>query len=100
MRRCYPASVTSSDDTAEPWVEIASRAWLHEAAFIRSLLEAEGIVATIPNEHTLGVQPLYGNLLGGVRVLVRTQDVPRAREILQSAAVPPTEEGHNQDSCS
>jgi hypothetical protein len=84
--------VTSSDDTAETWVEVASRAWLHEAAFIRSLLGAEGIVAMIPNEHTLGVQPLYGNLVGGVRVLVRAQDVTRAEELLRSAAPAPTPE--------
>lgn len=46
----------------------------------------------IPNEQTLGIQPLYGHLLGGVRVLVREEDFQRATELLDSAA-PPTEDG-------
>ena len=68
-----------------PWVEVRSVPWLHEAQFLRSVLEAAGIEATIPNEQTLGVQPLYGNLLGGVRVLVRPEDLERATELLDSA---------------
>lgn len=70
------------------WVEVRSVPWLHEAAFLRSVLDAAGIEAMIPNEQTLGVQPLYGNLLGGVRVLVRFEDAERARELLDSAAIP------------
>jgi hypothetical protein len=60
--------------------------WLHEAEFFRSVLEAAGIESTIPNEYTLSVQPLYANLLGGLRVLVRREDVDRAREVLDSTA--------------
>ena len=74
------------DDGKDDWVEAASCAWLHEAVFVRSVLDAAGIAATIPNEQTLGVQPLYGNLLGGVRVLVRHRDLDRAREVLASPA--------------
>jgi hypothetical protein len=43
----------------------------------------------IPNEQTLGVQPLYGNLLGGAKILVARDDVERASELLDSAAMPP-----------
>ena len=68
------------------WVEAASCTWLHEASFLRSVLEAAGIDCMIPDEHTLGVQPLYAPLLGGVRVLVRQEDLERAREVLASAA--------------
>jgi hypothetical protein len=68
------------------WVEVRSCMWLHEAEFFRSVLEAAGIESTIPNEYTLGVQPLYANLLGGLRVLVRREDVDRAREVLDSTA--------------
>jgi len=38
----------------------------------------------IPNEYTLGVQPLYSNLLGGAQVLVRAKDKTRAEELLRS----------------
>lgn len=68
------------------WVEVRSCAWLHEAQFLKSVLAGAGIEATIPNEHTLGVQPLYAVALGGVRVLVRPQDAERARDVLDSAA--------------
>ena len=71
------------------WVEVRSCTWLHEAAFFKSVLDSAGIESVIPNEHTLGVSPLLGQLLGGVRVLVRKKDFKRATEFLDSAA-PPT----------
>lgn len=67
------------------WVEVRSCTWLHEAEFFKSVLEAAGIESTIPNEYTLGVQPLYANMLGGIRVCVRRDDVDRALEVLDSA---------------
>jgi hypothetical protein len=71
------------------WVEIRVCAWLHEAQFLKSVLNAAGIEVRIPNEQTLGVQPLYGNLLGGAKILVARDDVERASELLDSAAMPP-----------
>ena len=69
-------------DAPADWVEVHNSNWLHEAQFIRSLLESEGIDVFIPNEFTLGAQPAYGPALGGVRVLVARRDVERAKEIL------------------
>jgi hypothetical protein len=74
---------------SDDWVEVRSCTWLHEAAFLKSVLDAAGIEAVIPNEQTLAVQPLYGQLLGGVRVLVRAEDRERAQELLDSAVSPP-----------
>jgi hypothetical protein len=79
----------TTNDPDHDWVEAASCTWLHEAAVLRSVLDAAGIEALIPNEQTLGVQPLYGNLVGGVRILVQPGDLDRARELLASAAVRP-----------
>ena len=62
---------------------------MHEAEFFRSVLDAAGIESIIPNEYTLGVQPLYANMLGGLRVLVRTEDETRAREVLDAAGTLP-----------
>jgi hypothetical protein len=68
------------------WVEVRNCLWLHEAQFFKSVLDAAGIEALIPNEQTLGVQPLYSNMLGGARVFVRPDDLERATELLDSAA--------------
>lgn len=75
------------------WVDVRSCLWLHEAEFFKSVLEAAGIESMIPNEYTLGVQPLYAHMLGGVRVLVRREDVDRACEILDSADAVPRDVG-------
>ena len=72
----------------DEWVEVRSFNWLHEAQFIKSVLESAGIEAMIPDEHTLGVQPLYGPLLGGARVLVRADDLTRATELLETTVQP------------
>ena len=78
----------SSDPNVE-WVVAATHTWLHEALFIKSVLESAGIEAMIPNEYTLGVQPLYSNLLGGAQVLVPAGDKARAEELLRSVESQP-----------
>ena len=67
------------------WVQICNVGWVHEANFVKSVLESEGIQVLIPDEHTLGLQPLYANALGGVRVLVPKGQFGRATELLASA---------------
>jgi hypothetical protein len=66
----------------EQWVEVRNCNWLHEAHFLKSVLEADGIEVLIPDEHLLGVQPLYANAVGGARVLVRSADLQRAARSL------------------
>ena len=62
----------------EQWVEVRNCNWLHQAYFVKSILEGDGIEVLIPDEHLLGVQPLYANAVGGARVLVRSADLERA----------------------
>ena len=69
---------------SEELVEVRRCNWLHEAQFLKSVLEGAGIEASIPDEYTLGIQPLYGNALGGVRLLVRAGDLEKASEVLDS----------------
>jgi len=76
---------------SDDWVEVRSCTWLHEAQFLKSVLDAAGIEALVPNEHTLGVQPLYANLLGGAQLWVRPGDLERATELLDSEAVLPVD---------
>jgi hypothetical protein len=82
--------MSESDGTRGEWVVAATCTWLHEAQFLKSVLESVGIIATIPDEHTLGVQPLYSNLLGGARILVQAADLSQAQEVLESSAIEPT----------
>lgn len=71
------------------WVVVATSTWLHEALFLKSVLESAGLEAMIPNEYTLGVQPLYSNLLGGAQVMVHADDRTQAEELLRSAEAQP-----------
>lgn len=74
------------DAMSNDWCDLRRCNWLHEALFLKSVLDAAGIDALVPDEHTLGVQPLYGVALGGVRLLVRCEDLERASELLDSEA--------------
>ena len=73
-------------DTNDDWVQVRNCNWLHQAQFLKSVLESEGIDVQLPDEHVLGVQPFYGAAIGGVRVMVRARDLPRATELLESVA--------------
>lgn len=68
------------------WTELRTCAFLHEAEFFKSLLEAEGIEVYLPDEYTLGVDPGLAPGFGGVRILVRDDDLPRARGVLETNA--------------
>lgn len=78
------------------WMKIRTCTSLHEAAFFKSVLDAAGIQSFIPNEHTLGVSPLLGEVLGGVQVMVRQEDFKRAVELLDSA-LPATADADEDD---
>ena len=67
------------------WRVVRTVTWLHEALFLRSVLDAAGIEALIPDEHTVSVQPLYAQAIGGIRILVHQEDAERAAELLDSA---------------
>lgn len=69
---------------ADELVTVRNCNWLHEAEFVKSVLAAEGIEAEIPDEHTMGVQPLYGAAVGGVRVRVRASELDRATAALDA----------------
>lgn len=64
------------------WVVIRACNALHEAELLRSALAADGIVARIPDQHTIGVHPGATFALGGVRVMVPRADLTRAEEVL------------------
>lgn len=65
------------------WADVRCT-WLDEARWCRSVLEAAGIEARIPDEHTLGL-PLDGGPSDSVRLLVRAEDLERALDLLDKA---------------
>ena len=67
------------------WAVVRSCSYLHEAEFVKSLLESEGLDVQIPDEYAVGVNPGYTNMLGGVRVMVHADQLQRANEVLESA---------------
>lgn len=56
--------------------------YLHEAELFKSVLEAEGIDADVPDAYMAGVQPALGAAIGGIRVQVRASDLERAERAL------------------
>ena len=82
------------------WVEVRRCMWLHEAQLFKSVLAGALIEARIPDEYSFGVQAVGANFLEGVRLLVRSEDAARAREVLDSGVEVPRDsldEGSNTD---
>lgn len=64
-------------------VTISRYSFPHEAHVARALLESEGIPVFLADEHTITMQWLYSNALGGVRLQVPEAFVERAVALLQ-----------------
>ena len=56
---------------------------LQEALIVRSMLQADGIQAFIPDEHMASLGPAAILDTDGVRVQVASDDVELARELLE-----------------
>jgi hypothetical protein len=65
-------------------VVVATFSFPHEAQIARANLESAGIPAVVENEHTVNMNWLYSNAIGGVRVLVPQTAVDDAMTILEA----------------
>jgi hypothetical protein len=72
----------------DEFVTVHNGIYLHEAEFIKSVLEADGIEAVIPDAFTVGVDPALSVPLGGIRVQVLKPDAERARATLRAVIDP------------
>lgn len=63
-------------------VVVARFSFPHEAHIARGLLESEGIPAFVADEHTVNMQWLYSNAMGGVRLAVPRMHAQKAHEVL------------------
>jgi ribosomal protein S27AE len=58
-----------------------------EAQLACSVLHAAGLEARVHDEYTVAAEWRYSNAIGGVKVVVRAEDLATARELLEQAAV-------------
>jgi len=67
----------------EKLVTIATFSEPMEAHLCQAKLEAEGVESYIADEHTIGTNWFYTNIVGGVKLQVRSSDVENAARIIQ-----------------
>ena len=98
---------TANPDTGEEeLITVANFSHPTEADPVVAWLESEGIECFVTNEHTVTMNWLYSNAIGGVGVRVKASDVERANEILRAVSTPdavgdeptPTDSEMDQDS--
>lgn len=63
---------------------VAIRSYDHyiPANMVLQQLEEEGIRAYLQDEHTVTINPLLTNAIGGIKLMVYQHQVPRALELL------------------
>ncbi|EKU54493.1 PF09413 family protein [Acinetobacter sp. WC-323] len=64
------------------WVVAETYSFPYEAQIAKTQLEAADIPARIENEHTINMDWLYSNALGGVRLLVPDRYLEQAQALL------------------
>lgn len=65
-------------------VVVAKFSFPLDAQIAKSNLESVGIPAFVADEHTINMQWLYSNAMGGVRLFVAEEDLQQAKNILQT----------------
>lgn len=68
---------------ANRWIVIATYSYPHEAQIANARLLAEEIPSRVENEHTINMNWLYSNAMGGVRLMVIAEYAELAREIIE-----------------
>jgi hypothetical protein len=69
-------------------VTIAIFAAAFTANVVQGRLQADGIECYIQDEHTVQVNPLYNNALGGIKLQVKDTYVPVAVSLLRQSGYP------------
>ena len=64
-------------------ITIAACSQTLEASMIQMELDAAGIESELENEFTVGVDPLLSNAVGGIKISVLTEDVEKARQVME-----------------
>lgn len=64
--------------------KIANYQYTSEAYLFKGKLESEGVEVFLQNENTINTDPLLSNAVGGVKLFVKSEDVMKAKQILDS----------------
>lgn len=82
-------------------VTISRYSMPYEAHIAKARLDSEGIPAFVADEHTINMQWLYSNALGGVRLQVPEAYVEAARKVLEEDREQDLleEQGHDSKMC-
>ena len=54
-----------------------------DAHLLMGRLESEGIECWLQDEHTVTINPVWTNAVGGIKLMVKEEDLPRAMEIFR-----------------
>ncbi|ACD96144.1 DUF2007 domain-containing protein [Trichlorobacter lovleyi] len=79
-------------DVAEPMVTVAVYGTPYEAGLAKSELEFYDIPVFLADEYTIGINSLYANALGGIKVNVPESCAEYACRILRQELLPEEEE--------
>lgn len=66
------------------FIKIANYQYASEAYLYKAKLQSEGIKVFLQNENTINTDPLLSNALGGVKLFVKSEDVMKAKQILDA----------------
>ena len=53
------------------------------AHLVKTRLENEGIECYIFDEHINNIMPIYGQAVGGIRIKIKEEDVPKAKALIE-----------------
>lgn len=70
-----------------------------EADIARSVLESEDIPSYLMDYHTIYIDWLYSNALGGIKLQVHKEDAALAREVIEHALRSGQEQYYSEGSC-
>ena len=70
-----------------------------EAVIYQGKLESHGIEVFLRDINTIDSNPLYSNLLGGIKLFVKTEDVAKASEILSDVSLYSVADDHKAIQC-
>jgi hypothetical protein len=66
------------------FIKIANYQYASEAYLYKAKLQSEGIKVFLQNENTINTDPLLSNALGGVKLFVKSEEVMKAKQILDA----------------
>ena len=74
------------------FITILTFTFPHEMEIVRGRLESEGIECNVLDEFTVQVHNFYSQAIGGIKLQVKKDDLPKALEVLKASGYPVEEQ--------